>query len=549
MLFAGAGLTLLAPSAHAGTVTPTVHCVLPAGQGEGTGPQTMTVELSPIATTPGSTVHAVVTLGPGPTNSTQTLNDVPTTPKINLAMSGGATGSVTVTGATTNIDVVSGQPVQLPTFEGDFVIPSNANGVISFTPTGTTTITQVFGSNFTTNCDVTANSGVIATVTAQGPGSGQPTVVAPSGVLRPGNAVALSGSGFPANAATPTPSLCDSAGGNCNTSLFTANTLAVDANGVLSGTATLAAGGIPDGTYKLQVAAGGQIGQTTVVVETFVPVGNPVLSLNRTSGPVGTVVQVSGSNLPPNTLVRLNGVSATDTLESGSANYRSNGSGTLAPSNYTISTANTAAIRVTLVAVSGTPRYLLPFTVANEPPTLAVNEPVSHRNGTLALSGVNWPGGSAPTAALCDTAGNNCNAGSLTNSTLAIAADGTLSGTVKVGSSVAYGNYSVKVTAGTASATVPLTVQKHSISLSPSSGPLGTKTWITGDDFADWAWIKLYGVNAAGQKTGDYNYAAADGAGNWITWMYLNDPATVRIVAEETFNSSKKASAPFTYTP
>lgn len=112
----------------AATVTPTVHCTLPAGQGEATGPQEMTVELSPAVVAPGGKVHAKVTLGPSPATSGLSLEDVPTIPSLDLAMSGGATGTVTVRGAEFTMDIPSGTPIELPPYEGDFLVPASASG-------------------------------------------------------------------------------------------------------------------------------------------------------------------------------------------------------------------------------------------------------------------------------------------------------------------------------------------------------------------------------------------------------------------------------------
>ncbi|WTW95012.1 hypothetical protein OG216_17215 [Streptomycetaceae bacterium NBC_01309] len=539
-------MTVLAPAAQAGVVNPTVHCVLPAGQGEATGPQSMDVTLTPANAAPGSLVHAVVTLGTGPANSTVSLNDVPTTPSIELAMSGGATGTVTVTGPTVNLDTVSGQPVLIPTYEGDFVVPNTASGVVSFAPLRTVTKTVVFGGTYTTPCDVVSGGGSIGTVNVQGPGSQQPTLTSPTGMVRPGYTLNFSGAGFPASA-TATLSVCPAAGGACVLNPFSSSGVNISAAGVLTGTAVLTTA-IPDGAYLVKVAAVDKEASSPITVQAFVQSGPRVASMTPTSGPVGTVVNITGSNWKANTALFAVGADATGTAGPGTAVLRTDPDGNLSAS-YTINNANVTQIRIREGVPSSSPTVFLPYTVTVAAPTLAASPQVSNRNGMVTLTGSNWPAGATPTAALCDTAGNNCNAASLTNSTLAISPAGALSGTVKVAGSVTPANYTVKVTASGLSATTPLTVQKHSISLSPSSGPLGTKTWITGDDFADWAWIKLYGVNAAGQKTGDYNYAAADGAGNWITWMYLNDPTTVRIVAEETFNSSVKASAPFTYTP
>lgn len=103
-----------AAAAAAGTVTPNVHCVLPAGQGEATGPQAMTVELSPAVVEPGGKVHAKVTLGPSPATSQIALEDVPTTISLDLAMSGGATGTVTVRGAEFSMNVPVDTPMEFP---------------------------------------------------------------------------------------------------------------------------------------------------------------------------------------------------------------------------------------------------------------------------------------------------------------------------------------------------------------------------------------------------------------------------------------------------
>lgn len=546
-LLAGTGLTALAPSALAGVTTPTVHCVLPAGQGEGTGPQTMNVTLTPANAAPGTQVHAVVTLGNGPVNSTQTLNDIPTTPSIDLAMSGGATGTVTVTGPTIPIDTVSGQPVPIPTYEGTFVIPNNAQGDVHFTPIRTNTRTVVFGGTYNTPCDVVSGATSIGTVNVQGPGSEQPTLTSPVGTVRPGYTLTFGGLGWPVGA-TPAVTVCPVGGGACVLDPLSNTALSISAQGALSGTGKLAITGIPNGDYTVTVTAGAKQASSTITVQAFVPTpGVRNASMTPVSGPVGTTVTLNGSGWIPNSSVNVVSQNAAGVLVGPVQQIFTTPDGTFT-GQYAITDAVVTTIRVR-EGISSVNRVLLPFTVTVEPPAVVASPLVSHRNGVVALSGAHWPIGGTPTAALCDTAGNNCNAASLTNSTLAIGADGTLSGTVTVGGSVAFGSYLVKVTVGGASASAPLTVQQRWITLSPNTGPLGTWTTITGKDYANWAWIKMNGVNAAGQATDDYSYAAADGAGNWLTWMQIKDPDTVAIVAMETFNPSKKASASFTITP
>ncbi|MGR6997779.1 hypothetical protein ACU686_06095 [Yinghuangia aomiensis] len=235
--------------------TPTVHCVLPASQGEGTGPQSMNVTLTPTDAAPGTQVHAVVTLGNSPVNSTQTLSNIPTTPSIQLAMSGGATGTVTVTGPTIPISTTSGQPVPIPTYEGDFLLPANAQGAVNFTPLRTDTATVVIGSTFHTICDVTSGATSIGTINVQGPGSAQPTLTAPIGTVRPGYVLNFAGLGWPTGQ-TPSVTVCPTGGGACVVNPVSNSSLAISAQGQLSGTAKLATTGIPDGNYTVTVTAG-----------------------------------------------------------------------------------------------------------------------------------------------------------------------------------------------------------------------------------------------------------------------------------------------------
>ncbi|MGA4543039.1 hypothetical protein ACPA54_23915 [Uniformispora flossi] len=546
LLLGGIGLSALAPAAMAGTVSPSVHCVLPAGQGEGTGPQSMQVELTPANAAPGTQVHAVVTLGAGPVNSTQTLSNVPTTPSIDLAMSGGATGTVTVTGPTVNLNTTSGQPVIIPTYQGDFIVPNSAQGTVNFTPVRTVTKTVVLGGTYTTNCDVVSGGGVVASVNVQGPGSAQPTLSAPIGTVRPGSVLAFAGLGWPSNGATSV-TLCGAGGGACVPDPFGNSSVAVDVNGVLTGTAQLTATGVPNGNYVITVTSGTKQATTSITVQAFVPSGPRQLTVAPTSGPLGTVVTFTGSNWNPNKNINIAALDSDQFDLEGFVNITSTPDGTFT-AQFTVSSTWTAFLRAR-EGTNDAAAVIVPFTITTTPPSLVASPVASHRNGVVALTGSNWAPNSTPTAALCDTAGNNCNAASLTNSTLTVNSSGALSGSVKIGGSVAYANYTIKVTAAGSSAITPITVQQRYITLSPDRGPVGTWVTITGKDYANWAWVKIYGINAAGQVTEDYSYAAADGAGNWLTWTQIKDPTTVALVASETFAPSKKAQAAFTVTP
>ncbi|MFJ1677724.1 MULTISPECIES: hypothetical protein [unclassified Streptomyces] len=324
---AGATAQAAPPDARqqaAGTVTPTVHCVLPAGQGEATGPQEMTVELSPAVVAPGGKVHAKVTLGPSPATSALALDDVPTIPSLDLAMSGGATGTVTVRGAEFTMDVPAGKPIELPPYEGDFLVPTGASGEISFAPVRTLTQTKVLGSVFETPCDVVGGGGSIGTVTAQGTGSEPATLTAPADPVRPNTPVALGGSGWTPGGA-PVPSLCATGGGGCDPLKFKSHTLTIDSYGTLHGTATLAeAGAVPDGAYEVKVNDGTKEATAPLTVKA-VAAGDREISLSRSSGPVGSVITVSGKNYNPDRWINVIGLDAAGTGLDDSAVYVKSG--------------------------------------------------------------------------------------------------------------------------------------------------------------------------------------------------------------------------------
>ncbi|MGQ7749711.1 hypothetical protein ACUN29_14600 [Streptomyces sp. WC2508] len=308
----------------AGAVTPSVHCVLPAGQGEATGPQEMTVELSPAVVAPGGKVHAKVTLGPSPATSALALEDVPTIPSLDLAMSGGATGTVTVRGAEFTMDIPAGKPIELPPYEGDFLVPANASGDVSFAPVRTLTQTKVLGSVFETPCDVVGGGGSVGSVTVEGTGSEPATLTAPVDPVRPNTAVALGGSGWTPGGA-PVPSLCAVGGGGCDPLKFRSHTLTIGGDGTLAGTATLAeAGAVPDGAYEVKVNDGTKEATAPLTVRA-VAAGDREIALSRSSGPVGSVITVSGKNYNPDRWINVIGLDASGTGLDDSAVYVKSG--------------------------------------------------------------------------------------------------------------------------------------------------------------------------------------------------------------------------------
>lgn len=536
----------LAPLAHAGTITPTVHCVLPAGQGEATGPQQFGIELTPDVVDPGGKVHAKVTLGPSPATSGIGLNDVPTTPSVDLAMSGGATGTVTVTGPEVTLDVPSGQPIEIPPYEGDFLIPANASGPITFTPLRNITRTKVLGSTYTTTCEITAGGGSIGTVTAEGSAGQPPTLIAPTTPARPSTSVALSGSRWTVGA-TPVPSLCAADGGGCDAGKFASSSLAINGSGQLTGSAVLAAAGaVPDGSYLVKVGDGTKEATAPLTVRAFAPDGPRAIALSRGSGPVGSVITVTGSDYYQDRWINTVGLDATGaTLDETAVYVKSRPDGTFSV-DFTVSDPAIASIQVD---EANDPATVLttPFTVTEATATLSAGTAKVKPGGSIAVSGAGWPSGVTPAAALCAADGTGCNAAGISGSTLRITADGTLAGTVTAAGSTARGVYALQVTAGGQQALTELTVAPTFIVLTPASGPKGTAVTVLGQGFAKVATVSITGLRADGSKTSDAvrtKVVGLDGA--FSQTFTVNAADTVALRVREVLVNPRTETAAFT---
>jgi len=300
---AGAGI-MLAPSASAGTVTPTVKCVLPAGQGTFEGPQEMKVDLSPANPKAGEAVTATVDMGDSPAVSTQTLAEVEITPSITLAMHGGATGEVTATGPMYKTPITKDQQVPMPIYSGDFIIPANASGKIEFTVVKTVSMTKALGFTLPTTCTVTAGLDlVIADVTATPGEVGEPTLTAPA-TVSVGNTIALSGENWTPSA-TPTVSLCSALGTDCSTETIVSDTLAIDAAGKLSGNARVPAT-TATGTYTIKVTDGAkEVLSSSITLTPWAPGGPRQLTASPAKGPVGTEVTLTGKDYKANRAIQI----------------------------------------------------------------------------------------------------------------------------------------------------------------------------------------------------------------------------------------------------
>ncbi|MYW02118.1 hypothetical protein [Streptomyces sp. SID3343] len=298
-------LAAAAPAALAGTVTPNVTCSLPLGQGDKSGPMSVTVD-GPTTAKPGETVDLKITLGASPATSPAPLSGIKMTPSIDFDLSGGATGKVTLAGPQTTIDIPANVPIQSPPFSVRFQVPATADGTVELTPTKTTTATVTPYGNFETPCTVTSGSGVAAGIAVENSPE-TATLSASPGSVEAGKETTLAGTNWTPGA-TATPSLCAVDGTACNPAGLSANTLSIAAGGALSGTVTVAAG-TADGSYSVQVTDGTRTASTPLTVKKVdVPVAQRKVTLSKSTVRPWTFVKVSGENFTPNTLIALAGV-------------------------------------------------------------------------------------------------------------------------------------------------------------------------------------------------------------------------------------------------
>ncbi|MBC9717606.1 hypothetical protein H9Y04_34250 [Streptomyces sp. TRM66268-LWL] len=250
------------------TVEPTVSCRLPAGQGDTAGPQRITVELSPATVAPGGTVHVEVDLGPTPATSPLELEDAPFTAGIEFALSGGAGGTVTVFGKPTPVDVpLAPARIQVPSYEGEFMMPLDARRPVRLTPTRTLTVTRVLDRDFETPCAVRSGAEAVGTVDVSGEPGPAATLTVADGAVEPGAVVELSGTRWTPGA-EPRAVLCGEDGAGCSPAKFARTALEVSEGGRLSGSVTLAeADAVPSGDHRLRVFDGAREAGARLAVE------------------------------------------------------------------------------------------------------------------------------------------------------------------------------------------------------------------------------------------------------------------------------------------
>ncbi|MGA4543041.1 hypothetical protein ACPA54_23925 [Uniformispora flossi] len=303
-----------APAAQAAEVTYTSQCKNLLAPGLEIPPSETKVDLavSPVKDTYNVGDTVTVTWKWGAYNlvpASSPIDAIPadtTKPVGQIDVTGAQTGVFTVEGERKNPLTPKGQPLVVTDPVGTFTL--TAPGTVNLAPKQYSTFTQFGTLDAETQCLPTTTPPISTTLTVQGSGPIEPpTIVVPGTPVKPGDTIPLSGVKFKANG-TPQVSLCKGDGTDCQVSRFSGNTLAIDGNGNLSGNATLAATGVPDGAYLVRVSDGTMSATAPLTVQAPPLVRKAVAS--AASGPVGTVVHITGTGWAPGVFVNMFAVDA-----------------------------------------------------------------------------------------------------------------------------------------------------------------------------------------------------------------------------------------------
>ncbi|MGA4543040.1 hypothetical protein ACPA54_23920 [Uniformispora flossi] len=260
----------------------------------------------------------------------------------NLVLSGAQTGPVVVEGPRINPESPVGSDFVISDMTGQFTL--TAAGTVNLTPLNYRIFTMI-GADVETDCDpLNSTPGIAATLNVQDGQSSGPSLTAPAGEIRPGSKIDLTGTHF-APGATPTVALCDADGNACAATGFTADTLAIDGTGRLTGTATVAPHA-SDGPHVVRVVDGTGAGTATITLKKFVPDGVIRAHLSTQSGPLGTVITVTAENAQPNANINIAALDPDQFDLLPLVNTTTGPDGTMAPTQFTVTDEWTRFIRV-----------------------------------------------------------------------------------------------------------------------------------------------------------------------------------------------------------
>ncbi|NUU20308.1 MAG: hypothetical protein HOV68_02155 [Streptomycetaceae bacterium] len=308
-------VVLTAPAAQAAEVTYTSQCTNKLAPGLEIPPSETKVDLQVSPVKDKYTVGDLITVkwkwgSYSTVPDSSPLASIPadsTKPVGQINLTGSQTGVLTVEGERKNAETPKGQQLVITDMTSTMTL--TAAGTLNLAPKQYSTFTLFGTLDAETECLPLTTPGVSATLTVEAGQAVPPTLNAPDAPVKPGDVIPLTGSKFAPNA-TPQLSMCNSDGSNCVASRFTANTLAIDGSGNLSGNATLATTGLPDGTYQVRVVDGVAEARDTLTVKGYVPSGPRTANPDVTSGPLGTIVHLTGENWTANRAINISGVDA-----------------------------------------------------------------------------------------------------------------------------------------------------------------------------------------------------------------------------------------------
>lgn len=298
--------------------------------------------------------------------------------KINL--SGSQSSVLSVEGERKNERTPRGQPLVITDMTATLSL--TATGTLNFAPKQHSTFTQVGTFDAETECLPLTTPGISTSITVEGGQADPRTLDAPDTPVKPGDTITLGGTKFTPNA-TPQLSLCESDGGNCLANRFTANTLAVNGTGDLSGTARVATTGLPDGTYQVRVTDGVGEARDNLTVKAFVPSGPRTAVADVSSGPLGTTVRITGENWTPNRATNIMGLNAEGAPLLPVVNLVTTADGKFS-AEYTVTEPTLTHIRIR-EGTSSTNRVIVPFTIMSGANATQTAE-IALAPGTLSMS-------------------------------------------------------------------------------------------------------------------------------------------------------------------
>jgi len=295
-----AGAAVLAPSAQAAPIEYTSQCQNQTLPTLPIDPSQTKVEISVEPVKPTYKVGEVITIHwkwlaysnvPLNTPLVTKVDKDSTLPKGKIALTGpDSLVEMDVEGERINPETPLGQPLIITDMKGQHTLTKA--GAIDLTPKQYSTFTIAFGYDSETRCLPTTPVPVGTSITVE-PGEVELPVLDAPEAAYVGAVVPLTGSRFTPGA-TPKASLCNADGTSCDETKFWTNTLAIDGQGNLTGTATLYPFGIADGPYVVRVSDGVMDATDTMTITTYVH-GEATLTADKASGPIGTVVHLTGT--------------------------------------------------------------------------------------------------------------------------------------------------------------------------------------------------------------------------------------------------------------